>query len=116
MSKNHVLKLDQKWQRAVDLGRKNFEIRRNDRDFQVGDTIQFYRGGVDFLSYALSQKRPLAGNYSDDPDTPKADLPMYQIRYIIHGPQYGIKKGWCIFSFIELKDVVFFEEVDGEPE
>lgn len=38
--KTHELKLDIKYFDDVKSGKKNFEIRKNDRDFQVGDILE----------------------------------------------------------------------------
>lgn len=35
----HDLKLHESWFDDVASGRKNFEIRKNDRDYKVGDTL-----------------------------------------------------------------------------
>lgn len=40
MSRNHhVLKTETKYYQAVERGEKTFELRKNDRDFKVGDMI-----------------------------------------------------------------------------
>ena len=39
--KTHELKLDINYFEDVKSGLKNFEIRKNDRDFQVGDILEF---------------------------------------------------------------------------
>ena len=35
----HALKINEQWFDAVAVGTKNFEVRKNDRDFKVGDTL-----------------------------------------------------------------------------
>jgi len=35
----HILKTDPPFFQAMELGEKKFEIRRNDRDYQVGDIL-----------------------------------------------------------------------------
>lgn len=37
----HELKIEQQYFIHINEGKKTFEIRKNDRDFQVGDTISF---------------------------------------------------------------------------
>ena len=39
MSKHHELKIHRDYFIEVESGRKTFEIRRDDRDFQKGDTV-----------------------------------------------------------------------------
>ena len=41
--KNHELKLDIRYFDDVKYGKKNFEIRNNDRDFKVGDILELKR-------------------------------------------------------------------------
>lgn len=41
--KTHELKLDDKYFDEVKSGKKNFEIRKNDRNFQVGDILELRR-------------------------------------------------------------------------
>ncbi len=37
----HTLKIEEKYYRRIESGLKNFEIRYNDRDYQVGDVLKF---------------------------------------------------------------------------
>ncbi|WP_212746597.1 DUF3850 domain-containing protein [Lactococcus raffinolactis] len=43
--KIHELKLDTEFFDDVKLGKKNFEIRKNDRNFEVGDTLHLFASG-----------------------------------------------------------------------
>ncbi|MGY3710727.1 DUF3850 domain-containing protein [Lactococcus lactis subsp. lactis] len=51
--KEHELKLDIKYFDDVKSGKKKFEIRKNDRDFQVGDTLRLI--AVDSGKYVFKQ-------------------------------------------------------------
>lgn len=37
----HTLKITDGWWKELALDRKRFELRRNDRDYQIGDHIKF---------------------------------------------------------------------------
>ena len=75
--KTHLLKLADKYWEAVRSGAKTFEVRYNDRDFEVGDIVRFRRVDsgeemwLDFIiTYVLTHD----------------DFPQ------------GIPEGWCVFS------------------
>ena len=77
----HVLKLADKYWEAVRSGEKTFEVRYNDRGFEVGDRVRFRRVygeeemGMGFIiTYVLTHD----------------DFPQ------------GIPEGWCVFA-IELR-------------
>ena len=69
---------------AVFEGRKNFEIRRNDRDYQVGDVLHLEKYDPDSGEYD--------GSYLNS-----------RVTYIVHGPQFGILEGFCVMG-IEPED------------
>ncbi len=52
----HELKIQQKWLVRILTGEKSFEVRLNDRDYQVGDTIKFHllasNEGINAYSYS----------------------------------------------------------------
>lgn len=50
----HILKLNERYFDAVANGIKTFEIRKNDRDYKVGDTLVLLKvnDGDKFLTYA----------------------------------------------------------------
>lgn len=80
----HTLKIKEIYYRDIMLGKKTFEIRKDDRAFKPGDIIIFnviYVDGANFLSQSL-----------------------FRIKYVLRDcPEYGLKKGYCIFSLEELK-------------
>jgi len=77
--KHHYLKTEVEYFDAVKSGKKKFEIRKNDRDFMVGDmvTLQMVDKGI-----------------SCD-----AELPPFEIKYILYGGKYGLDKDYCIFCW-----------------
>ena len=65
-------------------GQKKFEVRKNDRDYQVNDV------------YFLEYYNPLDAN-----DTRPNNIPIL-ITYVLSGGQFGIDKDHCVFGFREL--------------
>ena len=74
----HELKILPQWFADVKSGKKNFEIRRNDRDFKVGDL--------------LCLKEYEKGRYTGNEVT-------RQIEYIYKGDgTYGLSEDFCILG------------------
>lgn len=88
--KEHTLKI--KWKYLIDVldNGKNFEIRKNDRDFNKGDTIKFIP--VD-----------LCGNIIANPSI---DIPIFKITYVFYGGEYGLDEDYCVFGIEPMKDEV----------
>lgn len=61
-------------------GKKNFEVRKNDRDFQVGDTLSLHR--YDPETEARYSGKIITAN----------------VEYILHGPNFGIQEGYCVMG------------------
>ena len=79
MSKqHHELKIETQYYQAVEAGLKTFELRVNDRDFKVGDTVSLIEvaGGV------------ITG----------ARLREKEIKYILYGGQFGLPETHCILQ------------------
>ena len=83
----HVLKTDPEVFCAVFNGKKKFEIRLNDRDFQVGDTLLLRE--TQFTGADMRAGAPLI--YTD------RELKVI-VTYILHGQIYGLAENWCIMS------------------
>jgi len=95
----HELKTDPEVFQAVHGGGKNFEIRKNDRNFQVGDELWLKE-----TVYTGAEMRPQHdGGY---PGTVTPGKPLEYtgrmiartVTYILNGPIYGLVDGWCIMS------------------
>lgn len=82
----HYLKIKEEFFIDILNGRKTFELRKNDRNYQVGDLVHFINlDGMDFI-----------GLYKHFDN-------LYVIDYVLKDvPEYGLSKGYCIFSIKEL--------------
>ena len=90
--KLHELKIKHEYLIEVNMGRKTFELRKNDRDYQVGDLIRF----IDIKDIKQND------NCDCDIYINKDDL--YKITYILKNvPQYGLDKDYCILGIKKLE-------------
>lgn len=80
----HHLKLNEQFCDDVLSGKKSFEIRLNDRNYQVGDHIKFQAWGCHF---------PIAEHAINDKE--------YEITYVLSG--WGLKDGYVAFTTKEIK-------------
>ena len=88
--KNHKLKTDSGVFWPVARGEKKFEIRLNDRDFQVGDLLILQE--TRFTGEEIRGGAPL--EYTG------FEIEV-MVRHILYGSIYGLKKGWVIMSIEE---------------
>jgi len=84
---HHDLKTDPEVFQASADGVKNFEIRRNDRDFKVGDVLTLHE--TEHSGAEMQDGKPLV--YTGRSTKAK-------IYYILHGPIYGLEDGWVILA------------------
>jgi len=84
----HELKTDPKVFDAVKTGLKTFEIRQNDRDYQVGDVLLLRR--TEATGEEMRAGAPLA--YSNVSGF------GVLVTHILTGPIYGLADGWVIMS------------------
>lgn len=77
--KQHILKTWPEYFKEVQSGTKTFEVRKNDRDFLVGDILE--------LQEWDPQNKWYTGNFT-----------LKQICYKLEGGQFGIEKGFCVLG------------------
>lgn len=73
--KLHILKLQQPFFDDVYCGRKDFEVRKNDRNFEVGDRLKF-------IEYPSENPRFI----------------FRDIKYILDGGKYGIASDYVVLG------------------
>lgn len=84
----HRLKTDPIVFDAVARGLKTFELRKDDRDFQVGDTLLLMETQYSHLEMQNGAPLVLTGNVAGR-----------DVKYILRGPIYGLAAGWVIMAF-----------------
>ena len=72
----HELKILPEYFLAVIEGRKKFEIRKYDRDYQLGDVLFLKEWDREYTGSAV----------------------ICEITYILHGGNDGLEKGYCILA------------------
>jgi hypothetical protein len=85
--KEHELKTDPQVFDDVVSGRKTFEIRKDDRGYEVGDSLKLRK--TRYTGSEMAEGLPLE----------YIDLPLYvYVTYILRGPIYGLADGWVIMA------------------
>lgn len=93
--KLHELKILSQYKASIDVGQKTFELRKNDRDYQVGDLIHFTVIESKHEDYKEVAWRFAKHPYLED---------VYVITYILKNvPQYGLDKDYCILGIKKLE-------------
>lgn len=83
----HEIKIKQNYLCRILTGEKTFEVRKNDRDYQVGDTIIFL---------------PLLDDEYDAYEV-RSPIPKYEITYVL--PNFeGVNSEYVVFSIREVKE------------
>ena len=76
---HHYLKTETKYFQAIEKGEKKFEIRKNDRNFQIGDMI-YLEEVVGIIKTGRC-------------------LPPFEIAYIMYGGKFGLNKDYCVINW-----------------
>lgn len=80
----HKLKIQKQYWDKVRNGLKTFEIRKNDRNYQVGDLIHFI---------PISDNSNMIIPHNQN---------TYIITYVFNGGEYGLSSDYCIFGIREI--------------
>lgn len=85
----HVLKTLPPYFDAVACGAKNFEVRKDDRGFQKGDTVVLKRYEIGRRYFGFG---PCPWESSDEPEM------HFRIGWVLTGGRFGIEPGYVVFS------------------
>ena len=66
--------------------KKKFEVRKNDRDFQVGDILE------------LEHYVPITEHNRDLPISANKWVILAKVTYVLPGGQFGIEPGYCVMG------------------
>lgn len=91
--KTHYVKTLDRYFTDVITDRKRFEVRLNDRDYQVGDLLRQHRYGAD----GLGRVGYLNGSCLA-PSQKEAEWVEHQISYILSGGQFGLEDGFIVMQ------------------
>ena len=91
--KLHELKLLKTYAVAKKEGLKPFEIRKNDRDFKVGDLVKYIV--VEYYEELTPPNRTLIRESYDTELTEYFNNRVFKIKYIT---DYGQKSGYVVFA------------------
>ena len=84
----HELKCVQPYFEDIFSNRKNFDVRKNDRDFKIGDRVDFFEGDEEI---------------NEDTDVSKRGHCHRWIKYILQGGQFGIAEGYCVLGLTHVE-------------
>lgn len=79
----HQLKTHPQYFKEVKFGKKNFEIRKNDREFKTGDLLELW------------EYIPEEGIYTQE-------VSIVTVEYILHGGKFGLEEGYCIMGISKI--------------
>jgi hypothetical protein len=82
MTQIHSLKILPEYYQEVEYGNKTFEVRKNDRGYKIGDTLEL-REYIPDLGYTGHASR-------------------FRVKYILHGGEFGIEEGFVMMSIVKV--------------
>ena len=95
----HELKILHGYLIDVSIGKKTFELRKNDRDYQVGDLIRF----IDIREDDSTAKNQIEPNIDENT--------LYRITYVLKDVEkYGLDRDYCILAIKKLNIKEVYDE------
>lgn len=99
MPVNHELKTLDVFFDAVKRGAKNFEVRKDDRAFQAGDTVTLYRVTQAEIDNPMPGAPPFVPrNTANAPITAT-------ISFVLRGGRFGIDSDYVVLALSDIRDV-----------
>lgn len=83
MGKVHNLKTWPQFYNQVSEGTKTFGVRKNDRDFKIGDLLNLYEFDTEQNDYT-------------------GKLCIVQVKSILNGGKFGIEEGYIVMSIVKI--------------
>lgn len=102
MPVNHELKTLDVFFDAVKRGAKNFEVRKDDRAFQAGDTVTLYRVTQAEIDNPMPGAPPMPS-----PVMPRntVNAPIAAtISFVLRGGQFGIDSDYVVLALSDIRD------------
>ena len=95
----HELKVDPDVFSELVTGRKTFELRYNDRNFKVGDTLRLRETRHSAAEMKKGAQLLYTGYWL-----------RYEVTHAIYAPNWGLQDGWVAMSIKMISDGQEFEE------
>lgn len=89
---NHELKTDPEVFQAMIDGSKTYELRKDDRGYQVGDTLTLRE--TKYAGWQMHNNHPLPNCPLEYTGRATGRI----VTHILRGPIYGLAEGWAILS------------------
>ena len=83
----HKIKIEQKFFYDIASGLKSFDVRKNDRNYAVGDTLEMFE--------------------IDENMTNTGRGVIVRVNYILPGGKYGIEENYCVMGITNPKTVKY---------
>ena len=100
MARTHILKVENEYFDDLVANKKPFEVRKDDRGFQKGDTLHLCRYGREKhrTSSRLGYMNKHGDVVSSRPKSDEVDQCMRKITYVLTGGQLGIEPGYVVLG------------------